>query len=169
MIDCPCTPESLSIIMGDGTLDDLLAHVCNWGGDVGTRANKSTGGSAEAVCTVGLSFPASGHVRSSRWQLRSPRRWYFPRPEFLSRPLCQRQSCPAATRALQLRATQLVGQVKPGVHRELLIHQTPWTLVDLALHPLYCQVLAAASPDFPSTPRCWTRTQMPSPSTWSEC
>lgn len=79
------------------------------------------------------------------------------------------QSCPSAVRALQLRATQLVGQVKPGVHRELLIQQRSWTLVDLALHPLYCQVLAAASSDFPSTPRCWTRTQMPSPSTWSEC
>lgn len=64
------------------------------------------------------------------------------------------QSCPSAMRALQLRATQLVGQIKPGVHIELLIQQTPWTLVDLALHPLYCQVLAAASPDFSSTPRC---------------
>lgn len=122
--------------MGDGTLDDLLAHVSNLGGDVGTRASKSTGGSAEAVCTVGLSFPASGHVRSSRWQLSPPpQAVVLSLPEFLSRPLCQRQSCPSAMRALQLRATQLVGQVKPGVHRELLIQQTPWTLVDLALAP----------------------------------
>lgn len=36
----------------------------------------------------------------------------------------------------------------------LKIQQMPWTLVYLALHPLYCQVLAAASPDFPSTSRC---------------
>lgn len=43
-------------------------------------------------------------------------------------------------------STACVARRGPGVHRGLLTQQMPWTLVYLALHPFYCQVLPAVTP-----------------------
>lgn len=78
-------------------------------------------------------------------------------------------------RALQFRQHSLCGKERAWCSQGIA---GPVDALDLGVHgpaPLLLlstasgDTLAAASPDFPSTPRCLTRTLMPSRSTWSEC